>query len=387
MASHGDQTNDAVENGRAPLSRTEKEKLRKKKQAAMKKAAKKLAVAQVFVDNDNETTTTGDDEAARKATLAASVLSKMSTPANGALAAFAASGRQVFDPPANVLQLIVQHMLPVGINLQATGRAANYWKLQWYGDRSLAWVAKLLLVNKKFRTAAARAVCNRYTVTIFYSLSISEFLVAEFETAPANRPVLEGGKIFPRYLRENITTLRIAQWQTNLLLQMHGITVAAFPRLKKIEVLVSDIAVATNLLLVKLMNKDGIITCGGGHYDARPKLRSVQKVYDDNGKDFAAMARFWTQAQSISVPQGWDPVACRAGFDMVVHSTFSSANTADPTKTLEDFCDEVLAIRRKAFRGLRQGTELELRILNDSKGKEVVSEQILSRSLADGGFC
>lgn len=388
MASHDPQTNAAANSDPAPPSRAEKEKLRKKNQAAAKKAAKKLAVANAVVVDDSETTTTGDDEAACKAALAASILSKMTTPANAALASFAASTRQVWDLPDNILRPIWQLILPVGINLQATGKAADDWKLQWFGPRSESWVAELLLVSKKFRTFAARAICSRYQITIFYQLPIGEFMVSEFETAPADRAVIEGGKIFPRYLRENITTLRMTQWQVILLHQMHGITVSAFPRLNKVEVFVSDIAVATKLLAGRI-DEDGITTFEGRRFDARPKLRSIQKVYDDNGKDFEALARFWTKAQSIPVPHDWDPVACRAGFDMIVHSTFSSTTTADPTETLQDFCAEVLGIRREAFRGLRQGTELEVQILNDfdpKNKKNEVSEEFLSCSLVDGGL-
>lgn len=126
MLSPDPHASDATKSG-TEASHREKTKLRKKTQAAAKKAAKKLAI-----QADDETSTLSQD--ARRAAIAAAILTKMTTPANTALAAFAASNKKVFDPPANILQRIFEHALPPPNLLQATG-CGNDWKVEWSGPR------------------------------------------------------------------------------------------------------------------------------------------------------------------------------------------------------------------------------------------------------------
>lgn len=367
MSSDHPQADSVVANGPEATTRRDKERQRKKNQAAAKKAAKKLAVQ---ADHD----TTKRNEEAHKADIAARVLSKMSTPANAAIAAFHASkkkkGVPFSDFPANVQQRIVEMVLPEGVMLSSAGYA-DKWEMLWSGHASLKWVAELLCVTKTFSKYTVRAIGKYYTLVIFYTLPISNAVEIEFQTPPGQLPVIQGGKVFPRYLREAATSLRICQLQNGFMLKKHDLTVSAFPKLKKLEVLAGDIGNAMKQL-ASLVDNKGYITTSKGSFNVRSKLERIQKVYEDNDKDFESQARFWNNIQHFVVPRAWDPVLFRFGFDMVLQSTFDST-TSDPSKILGDLCSEVLGIRREAVRGLRQGVDLEIRLCDDNEdGKEVI---------------
>lgn len=82
-------------------------------------------------------------------------------------------------------------------------------------------------MSKKAKKAAARAIGQRYVAVIFYPLPLRDAVEGELGQAttgpgPGNssseRPVIEGGKLFPRYLRESITALRVFQMQSTCML-------------------------------------------------------------------------------------------------------------------------------------------------------------------------
>ncbi|ETN37689.1 uncharacterized protein HMPREF1541_07312 [Cyphellophora europaea CBS 101466] len=355
------ETNDQSEADAKKSDRSDKRKNRKKKNK--KKSAKEA-------DKDDKNNSQAPDMS--DLSIADQIKAKLNTPEHALLTAFQSSTKNLTDLPKVILQRIVAHALPDAFNVNAEGRKGG-WRLHWPGEAR--WVKDLLNLNQAIHQAALRPIGDRSILTIFHMCPLAKAICIEFDDDPSfETPCIHGGAIFPRYLRERAKTLKIFQAQFGWMLKTHDISVAAFPKLKTLQLVAGDLGASTKRL-TRLLNDDGCTHVEMGGYDATDKLAAIEKVLVDDGRDFAREARFWANLRGRGQLVPHDPVAYRAEFGIIVQSTFRLIG--ERSNAITKLSRDVLGIKREEIRGLRASTRLDV-IFQDEKDDDAEVSSIFA---------